>query len=152
MANDIARFLEKIDDVDWQEVVLLAFGYQIYCQNNANLSVMTLDAWLPRKLENAWQRRRILLVGEAYVNLLKPGGARQSSLTEKREALETDIPKMLKLTMQTTRLADEPEENGPQIARQRLDAGLLLADLDPIEPRWTTSCPSPAWAGSAATR
>ncbi len=66
----------------------------------------------------AW--RRVLLLGEAYVRLLTPQRAREAEEQERAQRVMATFPGALTAAMQHSSLP----------ARQRLEAGILLADLD----------------------
>lgn len=132
-SEHVARIREKIDDATWREVVLLALGYQIYVQKIPDNAVQAMWDGMPDEaVGTEIQRRRVLLLGEAYVRLLGLSRARQSEAKAAGEVMRR-MPELLQQAMQRSAL-DKTAGDAKTLARQRLDAGLLLADLDPGEP------------------
>jgi hypothetical protein len=132
-SEHVARIREKIDDDAWREVALLALGYQIYVQKIPDNAVQAMWDGMPKEVGTEIQSRRVLLLGEAYVPLLGLSRARQSEAKAAGEVMQR-IPGLLQQAMQRSAL-DKTAGDAKTLARQRLDAGLLLADLDPAEPK-----------------
>lgn len=141
-SDTLQRIGQRIDDPDWREVALLAFGYQIYKLERPDDALLALHELLPAAVDSEVTRRRMLLLGEAYVRLLEPYRARQSTHQKAAAKVMADMPILLRQAMQRGRL-DDPAIDAKTLARQRLDAGLLLADLDPAEPKMDDFVPIP---------
>ncbi|MCB0206545.1 MAG: SUMF1/EgtB/PvdO family nonheme iron enzyme, partial [Anaerolineae bacterium] len=118
-----AKFRKRIDDDNWREVILLAFGYQVFKLGYFDDALNVIHALLPEQPQSEQDWRRGLLLGEAYANLLTPQRARQAEDRKVADRVMTDVPRLLTAAMQNRDLPP----------RQRLEAGLLLADLD-IDP------------------
>ncbi len=133
-SDALQRIRQRIADPNWREVALLAFGYQIFKLEQPDSALLALHELMPEAVESETDRRLTLLLGEAYVRLLEPYRARQSAHQKAAGEVMAHMPILLRQAMQAGPLDDAARQNVRATARQRLDAGLLLADLDPAEP------------------
>jgi hypothetical protein len=126
-----AKFKLKIDDPNWREAVLLGLGYLVFQEPSRFDDVLSvLHALLPEDLRTEADRRRALLLGEAYARLLTPQRAGEAEDARMVAWALDAFPARLTDAMQRPALPPPHLEAGPLLARQRLEAGLLLADLD----------------------
>jgi len=119
----LEKFRSKIDQEPWSEAIRLALGYQIAVQSQYDTALVVLEELLPDVPTVLHDWRRVLLLGEIYVRLL---GLTRSRLAQQRKRADRIIELMPKLLTAAMRRHDLP-------ARQRMEAGLLLAELD-IDP------------------
>ena len=123
------KFLERRDDEDWRETVLLAIGYQ--CKVRGAPYDDTLDVlheFWPEQLGTAAATYRALLVGEAFVYQL---GVQRLGKRKLARDLHTQVVAGLTALMQQPALTAYLSDAKTQ-ARTRLTAGLLLADLNEL--------------------
>ncbi len=140
--DHIKRIKDRVDDPNWREVILLALGHQIFVQNAPNYALQVIFQFTHKQaVTTEAMRRRVLLFGEAYLRLLGVDRVRQSDSAVAAEVM-AHMPILLRQAMQRGRL-DDPAIDAKTQARQRLDAGLLLADLDPAEPKMDDFVPIP---------
>lgn len=129
-----AKFKLKIDDPNWREAVLLGLGYLVFQEPGRFDDVLSvLHALLPDTPQTEADWRRVLLLGEAYARLLTP-----------QRAGEAEDAKMVAWALDAfpARLTAALQRPTP-LARQRLEAGLLLADLDHAPPDLDDFVPIP---------
>ncbi|MFZ2359698.1 MAG: SUMF1/EgtB/PvdO family nonheme iron enzyme [Anaerolineae bacterium] len=130
----VKRIRSTVDDPNWREVILLSLGHQIFVQNAPNYALLAIyELTHGQSVTTEAMRRRVLLFGEAYLRLLGLDRVRQSDSAVVSDVIK-DMPVLLRQAMQRGRL-DDPAIDAKTLARQRLDAGLLLADLEPTEPK-----------------
>lgn len=131
----LPKFKEKIDQEQWREVTLLALGYQIEVQSEYDSALDVIDELLPEKPTTAADWQRLLLLGEAYVHLLTPQRAREAEQQRQAKRIAATLPPLLEQAMQNRDLP----------AAQRLEAGLLLADLGIDPPGLDDFVTAPGW-------
>lgn len=141
-SDPLQRIRQRIHDPNWREVALLAFGYQIFKLEQPDSALLVLHELMPAAVASEAERRLTLLLGEAYVRLLQPYRARQSAHQKAAADVMAHMPILLRQAMQRGR-PDDPAIDPKTLARQRLDAGLLLADLDRAEPKMDDFEPIP---------
>lgn len=146
--NVIDKFREKLDAEQWREALFLALGYQISVQKQYDGALAIFGELLPPNVESEIHQRRALLLGEAYTGLLGPQRARSASQQRMAEQVIQAMPDRLIQLMQSPKV--QPAT--------RLEAGLLLSDLDQTPPGLDDFVPCPPtkpWttpSKSAATR
>ena len=129
----LPKFKEKIDQEQWREVVLLALGYQIAVQSEYDSALDVIDELLPDSPTRATDWQRLLLLGEAYVHLLTPQRAGEAEQQRQARRIAATLPPLLTQAMHDRDLP----------ATQRLEAGLILADLDLDPPGLDDFVPAP---------
>ena len=103
-SDAMQRIRQKIDDPNWREVVLLALGYQIFKLEQPDSALLVLHERMPAAVTSEVERRRTLLLGEAYVRLLEPYRARQSAHEKAAAEVMAKMPELLRQAMQRTAL------------------------------------------------
>ena len=119
----LSKFKAKIDQEPWREAVFLALGFQVAVQSEYDNALSVIYELLPEAPATDAEWRRVLLLGEAYVRLLGTQRAGEAEQQRRARDVMRDLPVRLTAAMQQRALP----------ARQRLEAGLLLADLE-IDP------------------
>ena len=114
-----ANFQDCIDREGWREAFLLAVGYLTYVTPQFDDVLALLDELMPVTGAAEADRRRMLLLGEAYVRLLGPQRAQEAAQTQRAGRVMATVPERLEALMQAR---DAP-------AAMRLEAGLLLGEL-----------------------
>ena len=127
------KFDERIDDDNWREAILLALGYQIFKLGDFDSALTVINEQLPERPQDPSQWRRVVLMGEGYASLLTPQRAREAEGQKVAQQVMADVPRLLTTAMQNRHLPP----------RQRLEAGLLLADLDVDPPGLDEFVPVP---------
>jgi hypothetical protein len=121
----LPKFRQKLDQEGWREAIFLALGYQINVLKGQYDSALAIfDEEIPPAPCTEADWRRVLLLGEAYTRLLGPQRAREAEQKQRAQRVIDAIPNRLTVAMQKRDLPP----------RQRLDAGLLLADLHILPP------------------
>ncbi len=115
----LPKFKERLDDEQWPEVVLLGIGYQVFVAGDYGLPLTVIDECLRREPTNAQEWNTVALLGDCY-RLLGAQRAIEADREQLAGRVMADVPRLLTAAMQNRDLP----------ARQRLEAGLLLADLD----------------------
>ena len=111
---------KRIDDDNWREAVLLGLGHQIFKLADFDHALTVIHELLPEQPQDEPDWRHVLLLGEGYASLLTPQRAREAEGQKAAQHVMATAPRLLTAAMQNRDLP----------ARQRLEAGLLLADLD----------------------
>ncbi|MCL4857903.1 MAG: SUMF1/EgtB/PvdO family nonheme iron enzyme [Caldilineaceae bacterium] len=114
-----ANFQACIDREGWREAFLLGVGYLTYVTPQFDDVLALLDELMPATGAAEADRRRILLLGEAYVRLLGPQRAQEAAQRQRAQRVMETVPQRLEALMQAR---DAP-------AAMRLEAGLLLGEL-----------------------
>ncbi len=122
--GDSASIISEIEVVlnkeSWHEAILLAIGYLAHNQKQVDTPLMMFDEWLSSSPATEAEWERLLLIGEAYVNVIGEITLSQSVTPKRAAAVRERLIKQLTTAMQHPTLPP----------RQRLDAGLLLAELE----------------------
>lgn len=116
----VANFTHHIDDADWYEAILLGIGFMAEAQPPQTDDILMLMIQLLPKEFAPQQQQRVQLFGEAYIHILRPERAQRAADTERAERVHQRVLQLLTMAMQHPDLTP----------RQRLDAGLLLAELE----------------------
>ncbi len=124
------KFVAHIDDGDWREAILLAFGYQCRVGKPPYDRTVTLihELW-PDAVQTPDDVRRALLLGEALAWVLGPARLKDVEYRKTARDLQRMATGHLTQIMQQPALTAYLDDAKAQ-ARTRLTAGLLLADLD----------------------
>lgn len=118
------KFAERVDDEYWREAIHLALGCMASSVNKAyDEALSVVQALLPRSVSNERERRRVLLLGEAFAQQFS--AEKLSLAVDDDDALRTELPLLLRDRL-TTMMQDRTVT-----ALQRLEAGLLAADIAP---------------------
>jgi len=128
------KFDAHIDDGDWREAVLLAFGYQCRVGKPPYDTTVGLihELW-PEHLGGTGDVRRALLLGEALAWVLGPARLKDVEYRKPARDLQRTVAEHLTQIMQQPALTAYLGDAKAQ-ARTRLAAGLLLADLEELPP------------------
>jgi hypothetical protein len=123
------KFQERIDDGDWREAILLAFGYQCRVGKPPyDRTVSLIHEFWPETLATELEIRRALLLGEALAQVLGPDRLKDVEYRKTARVLQRTAAEHLTQIMQQPALTAYLNDARQQ-ARTRLTAGLLLADL-----------------------
>lgn len=131
----LAKFSKKLPDEQWRERWFRALGFQVSVQSKYDNALGVLHELLPEApmTESDW--RAVLLLGDACVRLLGPQRTREAEQQRRARDVVRDVPERLTAAMQNPALPPS----------QRLDAGLLLADLDVDPPGQDDFVTAPGW-------
>jgi len=124
--DKLRNFTPVVDNPLWSEVVQLAFGIlaKVLSPPQIGDALHIISGLLPRELEAEPAAKRLLFLGDLYVRLLAADSLSAPNRTQAHAAMQAMAAHLN--TVMTARL--DPH--------QRLDAGLLLADLGDLLDRF----------------
>jgi hypothetical protein len=131
----LAKFRAKIDQEPWREALFLALGFQVSVQSEYDNALCVLHELLPEQPNRPAEWRQVLLLGAAYVRLLGPQRVREAEQQRRAREVMRNVPERL------TAALHNPDLPAPQ----RLEAGLLLADLAIQPPGLDDFVTAPDW-------
>ncbi|MFN8443770.1 MAG: SUMF1/EgtB/PvdO family nonheme iron enzyme [Caldilineaceae bacterium] len=126
--NPLGKFKSRIDQENWREAIFLALGYLISVRGQYHTALTLFDELLSEEaaadlnFDERWWRR-VLLLGEGYTRLL---GEQKASEVEEKALFK-------RVTQRIPHLLTSMMQDRAQPTRNRLEAGLLLSDLN-IDP------------------